>query len=50
MPYTPKQHRLFEGVAKGSIPPKKGLTKQKASVLASEGVKRTVARKAKKRK
>lgn len=39
MPYTPEQHRLFEGIAHGSIPPKKGLSKAKAGQLASEGVK-----------
>lgn len=39
MPWTPAQHRLFEGVAHGSIPPKAGLTPQKAAAMASEGVK-----------
>lgn len=39
MPYEPNQHRLFEGIAHGSIPPRKGLSKEKASKLASEGVK-----------
>lgn len=41
MPYSPKAHRYFEGVAHGSIPPKKGLTKKKAKKLASEGVKKS---------
>jgi hypothetical protein len=40
MPYTPEQHKLFEGIAHGSIPPKDGLTKKKAATLASEGVKK----------
>lgn len=41
MPYTGKQHRLFEGIKHGSIPPKKGLSKEKAGELASEGVKQS---------
>ncbi len=40
MPYSPKAHRLFEGIAHGSIPPKKGLTQAKAATLASEGIKK----------
>lgn len=40
MPYTPEQHRLFEGVAHGSFK-KKGLSKDKAAELASEGVKKS---------
>lgn len=40
MPWSSKQHRLFEGVAHGSIKPKAGLTKEKAAELASEGVKK----------
>ena len=39
MPYNLAQHRLFEGIAHGSIPPKAGLTKAKAQGMASEGVK-----------
>lgn len=49
MPYTKKQNRLFQGIAHGNIPPKKGLSKGKAAELAAEGVKREVA-KPKKRK
>ncbi len=44
MPWAPNQHRLFEGIAHGSIPPKKGLTRAKASALASEGVKKPAHR------
>lgn len=40
MPYEPSQHRLFEGIAHGSIPPRKGLSREKAGQLASEGVKK----------
>jgi len=40
MPYTEKQHRLFEGIAHGSIKPTKGLSKDKAAELASEGIKK----------
>ena len=40
MPWSPAQHRLFEGIAHGSIAPKAGLTKQKAAGMASEGIKR----------
>lgn len=40
MPWTSKQHRLFAGVAHGSIPPKPGLTKAKAAKMAKEGVKK----------
>jgi len=50
MPYTAKQHRLFEGVAHGSIPEKKGLTKGKAAMLAHEGVKKGEKKQAKKTK
>lgn len=41
MPYSLKAHRLFEGIAHGSIPPREGLTRGKAATLASEGVKKT---------
>lgn len=40
MPYTPKQHRLFAGVAHGTIAPKPGLTKTKAAKMAKEGVRK----------
>lgn len=40
MPYAPNQHRLFEGIAHGSIPSRKGLSREKAGELASEGVKK----------
>lgn len=33
MPYNSAQKRLFRGIAHGSIPPKDGLTKQKAAEL-----------------
>ena len=39
MPWSQKQHNLFEGIAHGSIKPQKGLSKDKAAELASEGVK-----------
>jgi hypothetical protein len=39
MPWSPSQHRLFEGIAHGSIKPKDGLTKEKAAGMASEGIK-----------
>jgi hypothetical protein len=41
MPWSPKQHRLFEGIAHGSIPPSKGLSRAKASEMASEGIKKS---------
>jgi hypothetical protein len=41
MPYPIKAHRLFEGIAHGSIPPRKGLSREKAGELASEGVKKS---------
>lgn len=41
MPYAPNQHRLFEGIAHGSIPPRKGLSREKAGEMASEGVKKS---------
>lgn len=41
MPYSPKAHRLFEGIKHGTIPPRKGLSKKKAGQLAAEGVKAT---------
>lgn len=41
MPWTERQHRLFEGIKHGSIKPKDGLTKEKASEMADEGVKKT---------
>lgn len=44
MPYAPDQHRLFEGIAHGSIPPRKGLSREKAGELASEGVKKPAHR------
>lgn len=44
MPYAPNQHRLFEGIAHGTIPPKKGLSREKAGELASEGVKKPARR------
>ena len=47
MPYTPEQHRLFEGIAHGSIKPRKGLSKEKAAELASEGVKKDAKKKPK---
>jgi len=40
MPWTAKQHRLFEGVAHGSIPTTKSLTKAKAAKMAHEGIAR----------
>lgn len=40
MPWAPNQHRLFEGIAHGTIPPKGGLSREKAKLLASEGVKK----------
>lgn len=39
-PWTPKQHRYFEGVSHGSIRPKKGLTISAAKRMASEGIKK----------
>lgn len=47
MPYTPEQHRLFEGIAHGTIKPQKGLSKAKAAQLASEGVKPSLKKKPK---
>lgn len=40
MPWSPKQHRLFAGVAHGNIAPKPGLTKTKAAKMAKEGVRK----------
>ena len=39
MPWSSKQHKLFEAIAHGGIPPKGGLTKKKAKQMASEGIK-----------
>lgn len=40
MPWTPKQHRLFEAAAHNpEIAKKYGIPQQKASQMASEGVK-----------
>ncbi len=41
MPWSPAQHRLFEGIAHGSIAPKTGLTQAKASQMAAEGIKKS---------
>ena len=38
MPWSSAQHRLFEGIAHGSIRPRKGLTRAKAAHMAHEGV------------
>lgn len=48
MPYTKQQKRLFHGVAAGSIPPKPGLSRNRARTLAAEAD-RLPARKAKKK-
>lgn len=47
MPYSPKAHRLFEGIKHGSISPRKGLGRDKAGELASEGIKKPSRIKAK---
>ncbi len=41
MPWTPKQHRLFEAAAHNpEVAAKYGIPQQKASQMASEGIKR----------
>ena len=42
MPWSVKQHKLFEGIAHGTIKPKGGLTKDIAQKMASEGIKRNL--------
>ena len=45
MPWTPAQHRLFQAAAHNpAIAKSHGMTTQKASVMASEGVKRDAKR------
>lgn len=47
MPWTPKQHRLFEAAAHNpDVAKRVGIPMQKAQQMASEGVKRNLLAKA----
>jgi len=46
MPWTPKQHRLFEAAAHNPAVAKKiGIPRAKAALMAKEGIKKTSASK-----
>lgn len=49
MPYTAKQHRLFEAAAHSpKVAKKSGISQAKAKKMASEGVKKSEKKKTKK--
>ena len=41
MPWTEQQLKLFQGICKGSVPSRKGLSRKDACGFAKEGVKKT---------